>query len=421
MAMWIKGSNNLIPFPYSGKVSESGITFSANNDGSITLNGKNNGNYNSAFYLIRDNPFILKAGTYYCSIGGSTEVQIVLFDGSNYKAIHNKKFTLEEDTTIEYLYLQVVKGNDYSFDNVKVYPMLNKGETALPYQPYYPARKVKAVFKSKNLIPFPYLKESQTINGITYTVNNDGSVHVKGSTTEKEATFVIANYNVLSLLTGKTYSISGGKGDIVVNARRFTADGTNKWWIESNRPTGQLEDGETFNYVGVYVGKNKTVDETIYPMLNEGEPLPYEPYFPLTKFKAIPKSRNLLPYPYYVFINGNSVYEANGITYTLLADGGIYAKGTATASAYCSLAGQGVFDLGDTIVAAEGETVKTNGDFTLSKYGSAAKDITLAFDSNNKTLWLRVFANRSIDGVVYPMLNKGKTAFPYEPPQEYWK
>jgi hypothetical protein len=295
--------------------------------------------------------------------------------------------------------------------------MLNRGNTALPYEPYYPAQRVKAVFKSKNLFNVKSLTFNWNKNYVT--VNPDGSLTVNAYNVGSKESLL---YYVPDLKADKAYTLSLQMDS---DSPYIYLYGTKRIWRSGQSLVlTQADLDANFNFYGsnsIYTAPLPTPTTIWDIMINEGTTaLPYEPYLPLTKFKAIPKSRNLLPYPYYVFINGNSVYEANGITYTLLADGGIYAKGTATAGAYCSLAGQGVFDLGDSIVVNNSETVKTNGDFTLSKYGSAAKDIVLSFDCNNKTLWLRVDANKSIDGVVYPMLNKGDTAFPYEPPQEIW-
>lgn len=127
------------------------------------------------------------------------------------------------------------------------------------------------------------------------------------------------------------------------------------------------------------------------------------------------KSANLIPYPYFDFSKNNTnSYTHNGITYTLLNDGGIYAKGTSTTKhSYCALIDY--FDMGTEIVVYPVQTSNTNGSYCLSKTGSVANKLILAYDSSNKSVWLRAEPNTTVDGVVYPMLNEGTTALPFRP------
>lgn len=140
-------------------------------------------------------------------------------------------------------------------------------------------------------------------------------------------------------------------------------------------------------------------------------------YFGSNPVKIIRRSRNLIPFPYYSFASRNTTtFTVNGVTFTVQADGGIYTKGTATTHAYCTLITTGGINLGNTSIHAfVGEYSKSNGNVCLSKSGSMARDVMFAYDANNKSLWLRVDPNKTVDGVVYPMLNEGETALPYEP------
>lgn len=68
--------------------------------------------------------------------------------------------------------------------------------------------KVNVILQGKNLIPFPYYEKSRTVNGITFTVNEDGSLHYEGTTTAA-AQFHFTDYrNQLLLTPGETYAIS---------------------------------------------------------------------------------------------------------------------------------------------------------------------------------------------------------------------
>lgn len=58
----------------------------------------------------------------------------------------------------------------------------------------------------KNLIPYPYINTTKTINGITFTDNGDGSITVNGTATA-DAYFVLTSLN---LYPSGTYFLSGG-------------------------------------------------------------------------------------------------------------------------------------------------------------------------------------------------------------------
>jgi hypothetical protein len=137
----IEGAN-LIPYPYTETTKTiNGITFTDNGDGSITVNGTATG---TVLFAV-SNTLKMQDGEY--TIGkiseaaNSTEgVFAQLFykkdDGSYFtQNVVNTPVTLSLSSTIAYSFqIAVIEGVTVS--NVTVYPMLNKGETALPYAPY---------------------------------------------------------------------------------------------------------------------------------------------------------------------------------------------------------------------------------------------------------------------------------------------
>lgn len=119
-------------------------------------------------------------------------------------------------------------------------------------------------------LPFPYTQESRTTNGITYNINNDGSIKISGMSTAKA---YLDLYNNPSpeipgshFLSGipensgfKMYAYSGGA------YKEDTGNGV------------LLANGVTS--VHVVVESGVMVNTTIYPMLNEGtSAMPWEPY-----------------------------------------------------------------------------------------------------------------------------------------------
>lgn len=259
--------NNLIPFPYRAETStNNGVTFTSNADGSIIVNGQNNGNGNSSYPLLASGvQMVLKAGIpYTLSIEcDSQDVNVTLYaNGVYYSAFNDtsKSITVTQDTAISSLYVQVNKGNTANLVNKVVLVMLNEGETALPYQPYFEGLK-NASFAGiestgRNLIPFPYtdggVGSVRTTNGITFTVNADGSITAKGTATG------VTFFNLCKVNFGDTLVTNGTANGL------YFKDCT---YNPSNNTT----------YIRVNTGE--TVDKTYYPMINRGTTaLPYKPY-----------------------------------------------------------------------------------------------------------------------------------------------
>lgn len=177
-------SVNLIPFPYSEGVSKThlGITFKANEDGSVLINGQNTGAGNSTFYLAT--PLRLSAGQYAFSFDGlSTEVSLMAVINGGYTSIHSTNTvtkTFDTDTDIT-LYVQVSKDkSNITFTNKVVRPMVNIGSTALPYQPYFAGLK-HANFKAikstgKNLFNIHAI---ENLDGCT--ISEDGVIFAPAS------------------------------------------------------------------------------------------------------------------------------------------------------------------------------------------------------------------------------------------------
>lgn len=158
--------------------------------------------------------------------------------------------------------------------------MFIENDTSIPWEPYtggapspspeYPQDiiSVGTVSTGKQLFDASTIK-STALNGVTFTNNGDGSITVKGTATAETST----NFVKVNLEPGQ-YRISGGKAEIKIIAR--------------------VQDDETINYysnnkfdvtrssnVNIYmqIDSGKTVDATVWPMLNAGDiALSWEPY-----------------------------------------------------------------------------------------------------------------------------------------------
>ena len=162
-------SNNLIPYPYRDGMSkvQNGITFTVNEDGSVTVNGTATADSYFDFYPTWSD-FYLAAGNYYfsgCASGGS---------GSSYRiniafknAEGNKLFdaietgsglsiSLAEPATQLYCRLAIKANKEVK--NLVFKPMFNSGATALPFEKRFeglrPNKVTSIVSKGANLAYF---------------------------------------------------------------------------------------------------------------------------------------------------------------------------------------------------------------------------------------------------------------------------
>lgn len=95
----------------------------------------------------------------------------------------------------------IESGSIVSCEPVESYPLevVSHIETA--------ANSAKLTRLGKNLLTFPYLDKSKTTNGITITVNDDGSVTMNGTATAEVLFFLTNSFQAPAI--GEKYTISG--------------------------------------------------------------------------------------------------------------------------------------------------------------------------------------------------------------------
>ena len=314
------------------------------------------------------------------------------------------------------------------------YPMLNVGTTALPWEPYtggapspspdYPQDiiSVGTVSTGKQLFNASTI-QAITKNGVTLTNNGDGSITVKGTATAQTST----NFVEVNLEPGQ-YRISGGNAEIKIIAR--------------------VQDGETINYysnnkfdvtissnINIYIqiDSGKTVDSTVWPMLNTGDTaLPWEPYTggkpsPSVEYPAelelVLTNKNLLPLK-------NIDTVRYGVTFKLQNDGSIKANGTVTGTGTCTLAELRLMPGKYTYSGLSGQPDNSivMQLFEIDAPGGTVVGTSLAIIGTTtgskvitieRPMWVRartaIFDGAIINVVFYPMLNAGDTPLPWEP------
>ncbi|CUM74039.1 Uncharacterised protein [Blautia hydrogenotrophica] len=264
-----------------------GITITNNGDGSFTINGTSTGypgtSYNTA----------LENGMYYISTKDEVDVKNIFRvrirknDSYEDKGV-GTSFKIDGTEDQVQIYIQADTG--LTFNNVVIYPMLNAGSTALPWEPYtgrkpspspeYPQEikipgsdgSLEVRVFGVQLITKTYT--SATINGITYTVNDDGSVTANGKATSNSFFLLsmLPKANDVFLSGGKSESISIVYTNMVNKGYKDVGNGIyipNQFDYEkypNSRIQIQITEGAT------------VTNEIIRPMLNAGSTaLPWEP------------------------------------------------------------------------------------------------------------------------------------------------
>lgn len=140
------------------------------------------------------------------------------------------------------------------------------------------------VVRGKNLLS-PRPRTAITVNGITYTAYNDGSIEMHGTATADSDWVIEAigtndiivpegnyTFSVTGLVDGLNFIVSGGGNGNGYPYRELTN--------ATPSTTGTVTDGtKPFNYIQTRVMSGKTINTTIYPQLELGTtPTPYVPY-----------------------------------------------------------------------------------------------------------------------------------------------
>lgn len=132
-----------------------------------------------------------------------------------------------------------------------------------------------------NKLKYPYSDPTKTIYGITFTVNNDGSLKIEGTATG--TAYFDLYYNISEMLvndTNKAYTFTLAGSNNLVRHYYERIDGN---WVNKKSSSTDTSFTPTSEATGqifrVLVNSGKTVNETIYPMVYEGtENKPYEQY-----------------------------------------------------------------------------------------------------------------------------------------------
>ena len=319
-------TTNLIPYPYynPSPTVKNGITFTVNEDYSVTANGTATADANYIL-VINSNPILLDNSKAYTlsgcpSGGGDSTYRIYIQDTSFSKTYIDRGdgMTFTPKNTEFYVYITI--SNGVTINNLVFKPMLNEGSTALPYMPYFSGLK-NAFFKEivstgKNLIPYPYTDGTKTLNGVTFTVNNDGTITVNGTATSLTVFFIAdTDNNKIKLSLGVSYSLSGCPvgGDDKFSLNVQTTSYNQIFTDFGNGYSGVTR--YTDYYAFITISQGYTANNLVFkPMLNEGSTaLPYEPY--TQSVLSLPEAVELTEYDTAYPETGEIQRQSNTLTF----------------------------------------------------------------------------------------------------------
>jgi hypothetical protein len=287
------GKNQLNPAEYEAATKTiKGITFTRLNTGEVVVNGTATG---TAIYTLINN------FSYAVSLSTDKNWSVV---GENVISAQGlvSGVTILKPSDSTRLYIQVESGTAVK---ITVQPQIEKGNTPTAWAPYENIRPIKGrdsvkVERCGENILNPKAYNSTTTNGITFTVNDDKSVHITGTSTGR-AVFKLYSYQYkMSLPDGKyTFStianIPSGVGVLIgcyykselsaVYKKNLIILGSGKSSSTTSLSGVEWLDG----YIEVLSGN--TVDITLYPMLVPGStpPTTYTPYTGQTNTLTLPE------------------------------------------------------------------------------------------------------------------------------------
>lgn len=308
--------------------------------------------------------------------------------------------------------------------------------------------------QGRNLIPYPLT--NRITNGITYTVQSDGSVLANGTASAENNAYYNFAYKTLKLGDiSYTLSCEGLPKSVYVYVYDETI-GKAVANVSDTPVTKTFVGDSTHTYsLSINVGKGTPVfNLEIKPILEMGTIAhAYEPISEsnvnlkdaidkVSTSQGSSQGRNLISYPYY---NGTS-YESNGVTYTVNeVDGTITVDGKATKESDFRLispydtSDRKILELGQTYTLSDGvnqpntsgyqapvyfqfvriDTTKNDFNYGIStNYGNMT---WTASDANLLQYGIRIVVRSgvTVDNVVLkPMLEIGAIAHSYEPTTE---
>lgn len=266
-------------------------------------------------------------------------------------------------------------------------------------------------------------------NGITFTVNSDGTVLVDGTNdTSANSSLVINRYD----LSPGTYILNGCPSGGASNTYRLAIQETGSYSvlgsIDIGNGSGEFTiDTTTSVQIAIFIQKGLTINNLLFkPMLREATIADdtYEQYGASPSTDYLSKIENLEGEN--ICPSLNTTRTINGVTFTKNKDGSVTMNGTATAEVNYPINV-------NTTTNTRTVLLKANSKYRmLSSYESGKYTTQVFYLKNNVTtyssslietveetkagMYIRVYKNAVLENVtIYPQITKGEEYKPYVP------
>lgn len=222
-------NNNLLEVKHATEAIN-GITFTNNGDGTFKLNGtaSDTVRYRIDQLSLTGNPKKYESGTYTAS-GASTKFKLFVMQFETWTTIFTTNFEAQKTASVTgtsdcFTCIEILEGTSFNNETFRI--MFNKGETALPFEPYginnVGDNGLSVTSCGKNILkathPDIVNRETKTENGVTFTIykNDDGNLEkvVVNGTASAQTGVVISDAvtglkETMKRYVGKTVTCSG--------------------------------------------------------------------------------------------------------------------------------------------------------------------------------------------------------------------
>ncbi len=145
--------------------------------------------------------------------------RVMYADDTSTSTSKSNSLTITINKKVKWINFYIAFGELTSVQDVTISkPMCVLGTDTTEYEPYIDPSTLTVTAIGKNLISYPYEATSQTINGITFTVNGDGTIRADG--TAKTNT----GFNIGNIIGGGNVFVSGCPEGGSIQKYRITAD-----------------------------------------------------------------------------------------------------------------------------------------------------------------------------------------------------
>lgn len=432
----VQKNKNILPYPYYGNLplTNNGITFTDNHDGTITANGTCTATTYYKFMSEAQTKSTLKAGIKYTLSGcpaqpEGTNSWSLMWNTLGFDKGAGYTYTWKGTETSASIHIQIITGA--VCDNVVFKLQLEEGSTKTDYVSQVPRYNnpitVESIGeKTPNILPYPYkIQGSSVLNDISINESN-GIINLNGTSSAFTSIPVTdgTSYN----LTPGRYWLSGcptggntSSYYLYCNVLKYSSDYSSYTLVStfSDTGTGVELDLSNLDYNGIVIGigikEEATVNNLEFkPMIQTYSGDEVVSYEPASKYKlpVVVSSKNLLPYPYY-----SKTGTVNGITFTDNGDGTVTANGTATGtvSFICQYRSGisypvGQYTLSGCPEGGSSTTYRLFWDTIGFEYGSG-----LSAPNPNHAIMINIIKGTTCNNLVFkPQLERGSAPTSYE-------